>query len=83
MSGTEYETVVLSVDGKLYKKSSAALRIAKELDGLWPLLYSFMIVPPFIRDAVYGFIAARRYKWFGKKEACMIPSPEERMRFIQ
>lgn len=80
---TEYETVILSVDGKLYKKSSAALRIAKELSGLWPLMYIFMLVPPFIRNAVYSFIAARRYKWFGKKDACMIPSPEIRARFIQ
>jgi len=82
LSAAEFDSIILSENGKIYKKSTAALRIAKELSGLWPFLYLFIIVPPFIRNAVYDFVAANRYKWYGKKEACMVPSPEVRSRFI-
>lgn len=81
-STTVFDSMILSENGKLYRKSTAALRIAKELSGAWPLLYAFILVPPFIRNVVYDFIAKRRYKWFGEKDACMIPSPEIRSRFI-
>ena len=79
---SDFDSILLSINGKLYQKSSAALRIAKELNGLWPLMYAFIIVPPFIRNVVYDFIAERRYKWFGKKDACMLPTPEMRSRFL-
>lgn len=78
----DYDSFVL-VDGEqFYTKSSAALRVAKQLGGLWPILYGFMIVPKFIRDGVYSLVAKNRYKWFGQKDECMIPSPEVRERFI-
>jgi predicted DCC family thiol-disulfide oxidoreductase YuxK len=76
------ESVILIENGQTYDRSSAALLIAKKLDGLWPLLYIFMIVPKPIRDAVYNLIGRNRYKWFGKTEACMIPTPEVRSRFL-
>ncbi len=76
------ESIVLYQGGQLFEKSTAALMVAKKLTGLWPLLYVFMIVPKFIRDAVYSFIAKNRYKWFGRKDQCMIPSPEMKLRFI-
>ena len=83
--GHEYtipKTVILVQDGKLYQKSEAALRIARGLDFPWPLFYSFIVVPSFIRDWVYDFIARNRYRWFGKKDSCMIPTPELKSRFL-
>jgi predicted DCC family thiol-disulfide oxidoreductase YuxK len=77
------DSFVLIENGKAFTKSSAALRIAKKLDGLWHLLFLFILVPRKIRDGVYNYVAKNRYKWFGKKEdACMLPSPEQRKRFI-
>ena len=79
----EIDSLVLIENGRVYTKSSAALNIAKKLDGLWHLLFLFILVPPIIRNGVYDYFAANRYKWFGKKEdACMLPSPDERKRFI-
>ncbi|MEO6733782.1 MAG: thiol-disulfide oxidoreductase DCC family protein [Ferruginibacter sp.] len=68
--------------GKVHIASTAALKVSKYLSGLWPLLYSFIIVPKFIRDGIYKWIARNRYKWFGKREQCMIPTPEMRSRFL-
>jgi len=79
----EVDSLVLIENGRVYTKSSAALRIAKKLDGLWHLFFLFILVPPIIRNGFYDYFAANRYKWFGKKEdACMLPSPDERKRFI-
>ena len=82
LSTTEFGSFILWENGKVYTRSSAALRVTKKLNGLWPALFSFMIVPPFIRNAVYDFVAGNRYKWFGKKEACWIPTPELQKLFI-
>ncbi|MEM8485291.1 MAG: thiol-disulfide oxidoreductase DCC family protein [Bacteroidota bacterium] len=76
------QSVVLYENGVLYKKSTAALRIARQLDGPWPLLYAFVIAPRFIRDAVYDVIARNRYFWFGQRDACRLPTPELRQRFL-
>jgi len=81
----EVDSLVLIEKGKAYVKSSAALRIAKKLDGLWHLLFIFMLVPRKIRDTAYDFISTNRYKWFGKKDheaACALPTPDERKRFL-
>ena len=69
-------------NGKMYNKSTAAFKVCRHLKGLWPLCYGFMIVPAFIRNAVYDWIAKNRYEWFGKRQACMIPTPEVRARFL-
>ncbi|KAA9041710.1 thiol-disulfide oxidoreductase DCC family protein [Ginsengibacter hankyongi] len=69
-------------NGKVYDRSTAALRVVKRLTGLWPLLYGFIIVPAFIRDGVYNWIAKNRYQWFGKKDECMIPTPELKAKFL-
>ena len=66
----------------VYYKSRAALEIAKNLNGLWPLMFIFIIIPSIIRDPVYDWIARNRYKWFGKKETCRLPSDEEKKRFL-
>lgn len=76
------ETIYLLVDGKIYDRSNAVLEIAKKLGDLWQLFYVFKIVPSFIRDAVYNLISRNRYRWFGKQESCMIPSPELSARFL-
>jgi predicted DCC family thiol-disulfide oxidoreductase YuxK len=78
----DLSSVVLVQDGQLYARSEAALRVARQMEGLWSLLYAFIVVPVPIRDAVYNWIARNRYRWFGKKEACMIPSPELKARFL-
>jgi len=70
-------------DGVLYQRSDAALRIARYLSGLWPVLAIFRILPRPFRDAVYNYIATHRYKWFGKREACMIPTPDMKTRFLE
>lgn len=69
-------------NGKIYNRSTAALRVCRYLKGLWPLMYGFIIVPAFIRNAVYDFIARNRYKWFGQKDECMIPTADVRGRFL-
>jgi predicted DCC family thiol-disulfide oxidoreductase YuxK len=67
---------------KAYTESAAAFRIARKLRAPWPLLYVGMIVPRGIRDVIYRFVAARRYKWFGRSESCRVPTPEIRGRFL-
>jgi len=79
---TELNSVILIQKNKVYQKSNAALEIARHLSGLWPMFYSFMIIPAFVRNSVYTWIANNRYKWFGKKDACMIPTAELKSRFI-
>jgi predicted DCC family thiol-disulfide oxidoreductase YuxK len=79
---TQFNSLVLIENDKIYKRSAGALKIARRLDGGYSLLYAFMLVPPFIRDGVYNFIAKNRYKWFGKKESCMVPTPEMKEKFI-
>ena len=76
------DSIVLIENGNVYIKSSAALRIARKLSGLWPLFFVLLIIPSFIRDGVYDFIAKNRYKWFGKKEQCMIPTQGLREKFL-
>lgn len=79
----DLKTVIYLKDGKEMTRSTAALTILKDLGGLWSLSYGFIIIPRFIRDAVYGFIAKNRYKWFGEKDVCMIPTPELKARFLE
>lgn len=78
----QLNSIVLIEGGISYRKSTAALRVARKLSGGWPLLYAFIIVPAFIRDFVYDFIAKNRYRWFGKEDACRIPTPELAHRFL-
>jgi len=75
-------TLYLIENGRLYDRSTAALRIARHLHGLWPLVSVFQAVPAFVRDPVYEFVAARRYRWFGREDACRVPTPEEASRFL-
>jgi predicted DCC family thiol-disulfide oxidoreductase YuxK len=76
------ETIVLVEDGTVYQRSDAALRISKHLSGAWPVLYSCRIVPRILRDAAYNWIARNRYRFFGRRDECMIPTPELKARFL-
>lgn len=75
-------SVILIEDGKAFLQSTAALRICKYLDGGWKLMYVLIIIPSFLRNAIYNWISKNRYKWFGKKEECWIPTPDLRERFL-
>jgi len=76
------DTIVLVEDGVVYYRSDAPLRVARGLTFPWPLAYGLIVVPRFIRDRVYDFVAARRYQWFGRRDVCMIPTPELQRRFL-
>jgi len=77
----DFSTIILWEEGRIFHRSTAALRIAKGLPALWPLLYAFIIVPIFIRDGIYNWIAANRYQWWGKSASCLVPKPEWKNRF--
>lgn len=76
------DSLVLIEDEKIYFRSTAAIRIAKHLSGLWPIFYGFIILPPSIRDGIYNLIGRNRYSWFGKKNTCRLPSTEEKAKFL-
>jgi len=76
------DSIILIEEGQAHWRSTAALKVAKHLNGGYPLLYGFMIIPRFIRDGVYNIISRNRYKWFGKKDQCMIPTPELKALFV-
>ena len=78
----EMNSFLLIENNKSFTRSIAALRVCRRLNNLWPLMYGFIIVPKFIRDVIYNWIAKNRYRWFGKKNVCMIPTPEVRSRFL-
>ncbi len=77
-----FNSFILLENGKVYQKSTAALRVAKYLSGGWGWLYGLIVFPKFFRDWVYNFIARYRYKWFGKKETCWLPSAGLKKRFL-
>lgn len=80
---SKVDSIVLIDPGVAYfTKSDAALEIAKSFGGLWGLLSVFSWVPTSIRNALYDLVARNRYKWFGKKEACMVPTPELKAKFL-
>ncbi|MCX6274011.1 MAG: thiol-disulfide oxidoreductase DCC family protein [Bacteroidetes bacterium] len=79
----ELKTIVLVQDGKIFLRSRAVLRIASQLGGAWKLAAMLYIFPSFFSDAVYNLISKYRYKLFGKKDSCMIPTPELKSRFVE
>ncbi|MEN2768839.1 thiol-disulfide oxidoreductase DCC family protein [Ornithinibacillus xuwenensis] len=79
----ELDSFVYIENNNVYVKSTAALKVCRNLKGLWKLSYLFIIVPRPIRNFVYEIIARNRYKWFGKRDSCMIPSPALRDRFLE
>ncbi len=82
LSPEALDSVVLIKRGKIFKKSSAALEIAKKLSGGWKLLIILKLIPRRFRDMIYDVIAKNRYRWFGKTDQCRMPTSELKMRFI-
>ena len=78
----DFDTAVLVERGRAYTKSSAALRIARNLGGWWSLFAVLLAIPPFLRDGAYDLLARNRYRWFGKADNCRVPTPEMRDRFL-
>ncbi len=83
LEATQFDSIVFIEDDQFYTKSSAALKIAKYLDGITSWLTIFMIIPKPLRDIVYNFIAKNRYRWFGKNESCWLPTAELKAKFIE
>ena len=77
-----FETFLLLEHRRVFTKSTAALRIVRQLSGFWPLLYLFIVVPRPLRDAAYDVVARYRYTLMGKAETCRVPTPKERARFV-
>ena len=78
----ELNSFILIENNKAYTRSTGALKVAKKLNGIFPMLYSFIIIPKILRDSIYDLVARNRYKWFGKKDECMIPTPQLKARFL-
>jgi len=74
LNHSNLNSFILVDEEKVFIQSTAALKVANYLGGYWRVSYALIIIPPFIRDSVYAIIAKNRYKWFGKKESCMIPT---------
>ncbi len=82
LNTTDLHSIIL-VSGEHYlQRSDAALEIARNLSGGWPLFYAFKIIPRFLRDPIYNWISRNRYAWFGKTDSCWLPTPELKDRFI-
>lgn len=82
LPGKDFKSFVLQQGEKIYIRSSGALHVLKILGGAWSLFYAFIVVPPFLRDGIYEMISRNRYKWFGEKTECWIPTPELKERFL-
>lgn len=78
----EFETFLLLEDDRVFTKSTAALKIAKQLRGPWSFLGMFLLIPVPIRDSIYDYFARHRYRWMGKRERCRLPIPTDKERFV-
>jgi predicted DCC family thiol-disulfide oxidoreductase YuxK len=76
------DSIVLLEEGRLFTRSTAALRIARRLRFPWSLAFALIAIPRPVRDGVYNLVARNRYRWFGTRETCMIPTPELEERFL-
>ncbi|MEZ5345080.1 MAG: thiol-disulfide oxidoreductase DCC family protein [Pyrinomonadaceae bacterium] len=76
------DSVIVIENDRAFTHSTAGLKIARKIDGAWKIFYILIIVPKFLRDACYKLFAKYRYRLFGKKDACMMPTPEIRERFL-
>ena len=82
IDSSRIDTIILLNNGRVHFKSSAALQIAKKLDGQWKLFFMLSIIPLPFRDMIYDLFARNRYKWFGSRESCRIPTEDERDRYL-
>lgn len=75
-------TILLLEDMSIHTRSTAVLRALRYLDGMWRFLYPLIVVPKFLRDPLYDVVARNRLRWFGRLDACIVPSPRILGRFI-
>ncbi len=75
-------TIIWIERGRIYIRSTAALRMVRRLSGGWPLLSIFLLIPAWLRDPLYSLVAKNRYRWFGKRESCLVAVPEYQDRFL-
>jgi len=80
---TDIKTIFLYKEGKVLERSSAVLEVLRIIGGCWKVFFIFRVIPRFLRDWVYCFIANHRYQWFGKREICRIPTAEEKSFFLE
>jgi predicted DCC family thiol-disulfide oxidoreductase YuxK len=83
LDAADLQTFVLIADGRVFLRSDAAIEVLSRLGGLWKAFAIFRFVPRSARNSIYSFIARNRYRWFGRKDACMVPTPEIRERFLE
>ena len=76
------DSLVLIENGRVYTQSTAVLRVARRLRQPWPLVSALIVLPAPLRDWLYAWIARNRYRWFGRREVCMVPTPELQARFL-
>lgn len=82
LASQNLDSLVYWRKGRVLTRSTAALNVARDLSGAWPVAFAFIVVPRFIRDAVYDLIARKRYRWFGKQDSCMVPTAQLKERFL-
>ena len=82
LSSDKIDSIFLIDNDAYYLKSTAVIKICRDLGAFWPLVYIFILIPKSFRDYVYDFVAKNRYKWFGKQEQCMIPGEKLDSRFL-
>lgn len=82
LSTEQFDTFILIENDQVYQRSTAALKVARRLSGWLPTLHRLIVVPRSLRDMVYNVIAQNRYRMFGKSDACMVPTPDVRNRFL-
>ncbi|MCD9023337.1 thiol-disulfide oxidoreductase DCC family protein [Cohnella silvisoli] len=82
LSVDKLDTFVLIDSGRYYTKSTAALRLLRKLGGVWSLFYVLRVIPSFVRNRVYDWIARKRYLWFGYNDSCLLPTEDTRKRFL-
>jgi predicted DCC family thiol-disulfide oxidoreductase YuxK len=76
------DSILLVENGRVWTESAAALRVLRQLTFPWPLAFVFRLVPPPLRNWVYRLVSRNRYRWFGRRDVCMVPTPELRKRFL-
>ena len=79
----DFDTMVVVDGDEVLTRSTAALHILRRLGGVWWIAYAFIIVPRYLRDAVYAIVVKNRYRWFGQREECMVPTPDLKSRFLE
>jgi len=80
---SEFDTLILVEGERFWARSTAALRVAGHLGGPWRYLSALLLMPAFLRDPLYDVLARNRFRWFGRLDACRVPTPEVRARFLE